>query len=76
VSTKVTLAIDPRGIGEGQTTGNVATQLGKLGGQMLAWTPEAGDAPALAQFRFKNQARAVLFANEAIALPGVSLAAP
>jgi len=55
VTIEVTLAIDPAGLGDGQTTAIVAAQLLDLGGLMFSWTPALEGAPARARFRLATE---------------------
>ena len=70
---EVTLAIDPAGLGDGQTTAIVAAQLLDLGGLMFSWTPALEGAPARARFRLATDRDLDRFALKALKIPGVSL---
>jgi hypothetical protein len=74
VTIEVTLAIDPVGLGDGQTTATIAARLLDFGGLIFSWTPEFNGAPARAKYRIATESDRDCFALKALQMPGVSLA--
>lgn len=72
----VTLAICRAELPAGQTPIVAVTVLSGFGGRLVSWTPDLNGAPARAKFVFTTEAARDEFVAAAIAIAGVSVAAP
>jgi len=72
----VTLAISRAELPAGQTAVVAVMVVAGFGGRLVSWTPDLNGAPARAKFVFTTKAARDEFVAAAIAIAGVSVAAP
>ena len=74
MSLDVTLQIDPEEVAHDATVGLVGLRLIKMGGRFLRWKPDMYGCPAIAHFEFSSPHDRAQFVEEALKIPGVSIA--